>query len=670
MSSGYIGDNRRRMSPSWIVLIGVVALAVCALAAWYGRATQALEIGDPGALVRWGLPLTRVVHDIAAALTVGSLLIGGLLVPEAASTRRRERAGTIAAYSALTWGLAGVLGAILGYADVAGSPVGSAGFWSSAWTSTWDLDQLRAPAITALLALLVGLVAVVDRSRNTQVWLLAISVLAVLPLALAGHAAGSSDHDAAVNSLAGHLVGITLWVGGLLSLLVMWPRLGKGAATTVQRYSTVALWCYVLVALSGVLNAWIRIGGFGGLTTRYGVLVLLKVAAVVVLGVFGYLQRNKVVDLLRADPSAQPPKALFARLAGVEVLVMGVAVGLGVALTRSIPPVSEVTRSTDPALERTGYPTPPDFEPSAFWTMWRTEWLFTSVAVVAVGVYVAWVLRLRRRGDQWPVRRLVLWVLGWAIFVYAVDSAVGIYGRVMFSVHMVEHMLIAMVVPLFLVLAAPVTLALRALPVRKDATLGPRELLLAIVHSRFLNVLGNPVVAAVLFFVSLVVFYYSPLFGKALETHTGHVLMVVHFMLTGYLFAWVLVGVDPGPRKWPAPLRLLVLLITVAAHAFFGVALMTGTGLLAPDFFTALQLPWVADPLEDQRAAGGVAWGTGELPTLILAMLVTADWLRQDSAEGRRQARQADRDDDAELKAYNEYLASRSGSGRTPEHKE
>ncbi|KNX39072.1 cytochrome C oxidase assembly protein [Luteipulveratus halotolerans] len=651
------------MRPVWIIVSLLAALLACLLAVWFSGATEALELGDPGPAVRWGLPVLRTVHDLAAALAIGCFLVGGLLVPEAPSTRRRDRAGRLGAYAALTWAAAGALVAVLAYADIAGTEIGSAGFWSSAWTSTWDLDSLRAPAISTAIAVVVALIAVVDHQRNTQAWLFALSVFALLPLALAGHSAGSSSHDAAVNSLAFHLVGVTVWVGGLLGLLVMWQRLGKGAAATVQRYSRAALWCFAFVGLSGMLNAWIRIGGFDGLTTRYGVLVLLKVAALVVLGGFGYVQRERVVRRLEDDPSDRPSKALFARLASVEVAVMGVAVGLGVALSRSAPPVSDAVESTDPVLSRTGYPMPPDFEPSRFWTMWRTEWLFTTVAVVAICLYLAWVLRLRRRGDAWPLRRTVLWVLGWMVFLYAVNSAVGIYGHVMFSVHMVEHMVISMVVPLMLVLGAPVTLALRALPPRKDSTLGPRELILAVVHSRVVGFFGNPVVAAVLFFTSLVVFYYSPLFGRALETHTGHVLMIVHFMLTGYLFAWVLVGVDPGPRKWPAPLRLLVLLITVAAHAFFGVALMTGTGLLAPDFFNALQLPWVPDPLEDQRAAGGVAWGTGELPTFVLAMLVTADWLRQDAAEGRRQARKADRDDDAELKAYNEYLASRAGRG-------
>jgi putative copper resistance protein D len=231
---------------------------------------------------------------------------------------------------------------------------------------------------------------------------------------------------------------------------------------------------------------------------------------------------------------------------------------------------------------------------------------------------------------------------------------------------MLMHMTVSMAAPILMVLAAPVTLALRTLTPRQDNTLGPRELLLGLIHSRYLAVIGNPIVAAAIFFGSLVVFYFSPLFELALRTHTGHVLMTMHFLLAGYLFAWVLVGIDPGPRRWPPLLRLVILFATVSFHAFFGVALTTGTTLLAPSFYQSLHLPWAVDLLADQRNGGAVAWGVGELPTLILALLVTLAWVRSDDAESKRLDRQADRDDDAQLKAYNAHLAAISGrSGPT-----
>jgi putative copper resistance protein D len=227
---------------------------------------------------------------------------------------------------------------------------------------------------------------------------------------------------------------------------------------------------------------------------------------------------------------------------------------------------------------------------------------------------------------------------------------------------MTLHMVEAMVVPIFLVLGAPVTLALRTLRARRDGTLGPRELVLGLVHSRLLAVMGNPVFAAVLFFMSLVVFYWTGLFELALTTHTGHLLMTVHFVVTGYLFAWVLVGVDPGPKRWSPALRLVVLFATIAFHAFFGVAMISGTTLLGGDFFTTIAIPWVGhdvgERLADQRYGGGVAWAIGELPSLVLALIVALQWFRSDRAESVRNDRKADRDGDAELTAYNERLAA------------
>lgn len=610
-------------------------------------------------MVRWGIPVVNVVRDLAAALTVGTLLLGAFLVPEAASTHRRALLARYAAWSATGWALAGAVSVTLGYADVSGTHVGAPGFAAQAWALTWQLEILRAPAIMAIVAATVALLAFVGPGARGMAWLCGVSLVALYPLALIGHAAGSDDHEAAVDSLLVHLLAVTVWVGGLLALLLMWGRLGKGTAAVVRRYSAVALWCFCAVAVSGVFNAAIRVGSVGGLASRYGALVLLKAVLLVALGGFGAVHRRRVID--RLEGAAAPGRALFARLAGVESLVMGAAIALGVALSRSAPPVPEVRGAVDAAYSLTGYRAPGAPDAATWLTLWRVEWLLSAVAVLAVAVYLTWAIRLARRGDRWPVLRTNSWCAGWLLFLYMVDGAPAIYGRVMFSVHMLEHMTVSMLVPILLVRGGVVTLALRALPKRADLTLGPREIILSVVHSRVVAVVANPAVAAAFVFVSLIVFYYSPLFHLALTTHTGHLLMTLHFMASGYLYAWALVGIDPGPRRWAPPIRLVVLLIAITFHAFFGVALMTGNDLLGGDFFSLVQLPYVTDVVTDQQRGGTIAWGAGELPTFLLAMLIAAEWYRKDTAEGERQARQADRDGDAQLRAYNDYLATRAG---------
>src|SRR5680860_146379 len=222
---------------------------------------------------------------------------------------------------------------------------------------------------------------------------------------------------------------------------------------------------------------------------------------------------------------------------------------------------------------------------------------------------------------------------------------------------MLAHMVLAMVTPVLFVLAAPVTLALRALPGRRDGSRGPREWLLWVVDSRLGRLVANPVVAAVGFVSSMIVFYLTPLFDLALSSHAGHLAMVVHFSLVGYLFANALIGIDPGPRRPAYPIRLLLLFATVAFHAFFGVAIAESTVLLAADWYGALGLPWGVDALADQQRGANLAWAIGEAPTLALAAAVAVRWAHEDERTARRRDRASARDGDAELEAYNAMLA-------------
>jgi len=651
--------------PMVLAAIAVVSVVIPAGLLGGVYAAPVAGLPDAGALVRWGLPVVRVIHDLAAASTVGLLLTAATIIPEARSTSRRTTAARYASASGAAWVVTGLVGLVLTFASISGSQLTDPTFGAQLQTFVFQLENLRVAAISSAMALVVTIGAGFARRRSAMVALAALSILAILPLSLAGHASDLASHDTAVTSLAVHLVAAVVWVGGLLALAMLRPLLGTALGVSVQRYSTLAGWCFAAIAVSGVGNAWIRVGSIGNLASSYGALVILKVVALLALGVAGWQQRSRVVDRITSDPLAG---RLFGRLALIELVVMGAAFALGTALSRSAPPAPEMTMpmpTPDPALALTGYDAPTGPLSGGDWiTVWRIDWLWFGVSVVAIALYLAGVRRMRARGDSWPVLRTIGWVLGWAIFVWATCGAPGVYGPVLFSVHMLMHMTVSMAAPILLVLAAPVTLALRTLTPRQDNTLGPRELLLGLVHSRYLAVIGNPLVAAAIFFGSLVIFYFSPLFELALRTHTGHVLMTTHFLLAGYLFAWVLVGIDPGPKRWPPSLRLIILFITVSFHAFFGVALTTGTTLLAPTFYQGLHLPWAVDLLADQRNGGAVAWGVGELPTLILAMLVTLAWVRSDTAETKRLDRQADRDDDADLKAYNAHLAAISARSR------
>ena len=162
------------------------------------------------------------------------------------------------------------------------------------------------------------------------------------------------------------------------------------------------------------------------------------------------------------------------------------------------------------------------------------------------------------------------------------------------------------------------------------------------------------------FVFALIVFYYSPLFAWALEDHLGHVWMTAHFLLTGYLFNLVLLDADPHPHRPRYPLRLVVVLATMAFHAFFGLGLILGGDLLVPEWFGATGREWGLAPLADQQQGGEIAWGLGEFPTILLAILITWAWSKSDEREQKRRDRHADRSDDQELAAYNAMLQERA----------
>jgi cytochrome c oxidase assembly factor CtaG len=506
--------------------------------------------------------------------------------------------------------------------------------------------------VSVLAIVATGCLVVAATRIATVAWAAVAAMFALLPLALTGHSAGARDHMNAVDSLALHLLGVSLWVGGLAALILTVRHLGSQLPAVVGRYSTLAGWCFVLVALSGVINAGLRLGSWAGLASSYGLLVIGKTTALVLLGLAGLWHRRATIPGLAAKP------LLFVRLAVVEVLVMGAAVGLAVALSRSVPPVPETP--VDPVSALLGQPAPAPVTLGRYFTAFYPELLWVTAVIIMVGLYVAGVVRLHRRGDRWSRVRLTFWLTGCAALLFVTSGGPAVYGRMQFSTHMLQHMLLMIVVPMLLVFGAPVTLAMRALKARADGSFGPRETLLRLVHSRVLRVLGHPAVAAVLFVGSLTVFYYTELFFLAMFTHVGHVLMTAHFLLTGYLFVWALVGVDPGPDRPPYPFRLVLLFMVLAFHAFFGIALMSSGTLLAPDWWHALGQTDDQQLLADQQTGGGIAWATGDLPALLLAVALIIGWVRSDTQEGRRLDRQADRDADAELRRYNERLAAMS----------
>jgi cytochrome c oxidase assembly factor CtaG/putative copper export protein len=678
-------SDARPANPWWLVLAGPVAVvvavaAVLAAGAFSDAFTVPAGFPDPGALARLGAPVVTVLTELSVALTLGSLVLAACVLP--AGTSVRKALGVAGAASA-TWAVLTVVQVVLRYSSISSTPVTGPTFGDQLGLFVSQVSLGRNYLAIVVVAAATSAFALAVRTPAGAMWTAALALVAIALQANTGHASGAASHELAVSSMFLHLGGAALWVGGLGTLAVVRARGGIGRAefaSSVARYSAIALWCYVAVGVSGIANATIRIDTLAGLTTDYGILLLTKVALLLVLGAVGFAHRELVVRRLSGPtavgrPGADRPGAggpqkgaavegtrwLFWRLVAVELAIMGAVSGVAVALGSTAPPVPQEPYTDPTAAEIvTGHPLPPEPTLALWFTEWRWDLLPAFACGAALVVYLGWVRRLARRGDRWSLGRTVSWCVGIVILFWVTSGGPAMYGHVLFSAHMVQHMILAMVVPIFLVLAAPVTLLLRAVPARKDGSRGPREWVLAVVTSRVGQFFANPIVAAVNFAGSMIVFYYTPAFEYALTTYAGHLAMLAHFTLAGYLFANALVGIDPGPHRPPYPQRLILLFATMAFHAFFGVALTTGEILFVPEWFGLLGREWGPSAIVDQQRGGGVAWGIGELPTLILAIVVAVMWTRSDEREAKRRDRQADRDGDAELQEYNAMLAKMS----------
>ena len=223
-------------------------------------------------------------------------------------------------------------------------------------------------------------------------------------------------------------------------------------------------------------------------------------------------------------------------------------------------------------------------------------------------------------------------------------------------------MVLGMIAPIGIVLGAPITLALRTLPIgRNEQERGIRGSFIALLHSKLSKIYTHPVVALAIFNGSLFALYFTPLFGNLMQGHSGHFFMSIHFLSSGILFFQVLIGVDPMPRKVPHIVKVIIIFAAMSIHAFFSISVMSASTLLDNGYFALLERPWATDLLADQRAGGAIGWAMGEIPILLALLATFIQWTRQDKKEAARIDRAADRaaamGEKDDLALYNQYLA-------------
>ena len=566
----------------------------------------------------------------------------------------------ITAIAALTWAIATGISIVATLANILGTdlsealdPTSMRSFISQITLGKYMFAQL-------CLALLVALVAIRIRGVAGANALLLLSLAAIIAPVFESHSASSGSHALAIGSLVVHVVAISLWVGGLVAITFL---KAQDRALALPRFSALALWAAIAVSASGTANAWARLNFQSAWSSEYARMVLLKILLTVALIFFGYLNRRQLKGSLKLNGKQ------LGRLISVEVLIMAITTFVGSKLSTMQPPLRAESSVLDPGLAVAGIATPP---PPSLWrlvSLYDPDALMIGVLVTAVALYIRGVIILTRRGDKWPVGRTVAFALGISAIDYATSGGLGVYAKFSFEYHMIAHMLLGMVAPIGIVLGAPITLALRTLPQgRTSQERGVRGTLIALLHSKPAAVFTNPVSALALFDGSLFVLYMTPLFGNLMQSHLGHLVMSVHFLLAGILFFHVIIGIDPNPRKVPHIVRIVILFAAMSIHAFFAVALISTSTLLDQGYFASLQTPWNLDLLADQHAGGSVAWAMGEIPILLALVATFIQWMRDDSRETKRidrnEARLAAMGEPDELAQYNAYLSNLAAQDR------
>jgi cytochrome c oxidase assembly factor CtaG len=507
-------------------------------------------------------------------------------------------------------------------------------------------------AFQALMATVVLIFSFATKKIESLIILLALSIAGLVAPVFESHAASGGSHSLVIGSLVIHVIALALWVGGVIALGTL---SAQDRPVAVPRFSQMALWSAIAVVISGTINAWARLNFADAWNSSYAFIVLGKIFATVILLGIGYLHRKTLSNKDSINWVG------FAKLLSVEAAIMVITVVMGTWLSTSSSPDRPGVQEFSPALSIVGIPTPPEPTLSRVLFSYEPNALMIGVLTLMVALYIKGVVVLTKRGDKWPVGRTIAFALGIAATDFATSGGLGLYAQFSFSYHMMAHMVLGMIAPIGLVLGAPMTLALRTLPQgRNSDERGVRGSLLAALHSKIGVIYTNPIVALAIFDGSLFALYFTDLFAILMQSHVGHLFMSLHFLAAGFLFFFIIIGVDPNPRRVHHLVQIVILFAAMSIHAFFSVALMSTTTLIDKGFYASLQTPWLGDALADQKLGGSIGWAMGEIPILIALIATFINWMRDDSREAKRidrnTARQAAMGEPDDLANYNQYL--------------
>jgi putative copper resistance protein D len=601
---------------------------------------------------------------LAAIATLGSLLAAALSYrhPDRGVrwrlTGQQYRFLTSAARWSLTWGLCCLVLVLFNAADSNGVPVSYVlhGLGSMLVAT----QSAQAWLATAVVALAIALGCWLARSWQLVIGMVVLGLLATLPTVVTAQVSVGANHDLATDAAILFTLATAWWFATTWAAVRVETARHPVADSTDDSPAGLSTAAIVLrrarwAGLVGVIvaiPAWVGIGAFeqagqAPWKSAYGWAVLALLFVLVVLAVRVGLRRR---------PSALDGSPSRSSMSGDLALII-LVIGLQAAMWRIYPHRYVVPQTAVQNFLGYNVAKPPPL--GGFFLPGRPNLLLTVITVAAVGLYLWGMWRVHRAGNHWPGGRLAAWLIGWAMMVVLLDSQMWKYSSATFGWHMVVHMTVNMGAPVLMVLGAPITLLFRS----TKATQPGRPVGIRDAASEFLEwgpvqFLLNPILVWLLFVGSLYVLYLTPLFGTAMRYHWAHQLMIVHFLVTGYLFNWLVVGTDRAPRPLPYVARLGYVFAAMPFHAFFAVALLAGGTITGANFFRSLNLSWLHNLVHQQQIGGQITWATGEIPLFVVIIALVWQWFREDQREARRKDRAIDSGRDDSLEAYNQMLAA------------
>ncbi|MEQ4724022.1 cytochrome c oxidase assembly protein [Nonomuraea sp. B19D2] len=586
------GRRQRIYAGTALIAAGLVVLAAALGSAAREPAIAGLPTAGP--LTAWGLPLVRFCHHLCAVATVGTLLAAAVLAPPASP----QKAACLRAAGrwALGWAAAGLLSYLLTVSEVTALPVPNLLASPELLAFGLSIPQAR---VLLLVAAMVAVAGVATRLPRLPAWIpLAIATFSTLPPTYVGHAASAANHDIAVSALMTHLLAVSLWVGGLGAVLLHFRHSGD-LRVVLSRFSTIALWCFAGVAVSGLAAAWVRLNTISDLwQSAYGGFLLAKTAALAILAVFGSTHRRRTV----AHVAERSVRQVFIRLAAGELIVMAAAMALAVGLSRTPPPIPQIGGGH--LFRVLEYDLAP-FTPTALLTEVRPDpMILLLLAMPAIG-YLAGV----RRVASWPLGRTLAWYTGLALIGLVLLGGAGGYARVMVSVHALQQTVLAVLAPLLLCLGAPLTLAAQATTASPQyGDPGSRPGRLAVL-----------VCLPIAYMLAFPLLYRTGWLAWALPEHAAHLATELGFFGAGSVVFWMLAGVDPLPRPISWAVRAGLLAAIGVVQLAMGASLLLGPPVAA-DWFLLAAPPGAPDLLADQRLAAVAYLLVALLPLALLAV--------------------------------------------------